>query len=57
MTQEHNCCRGADVAFGESPEEAFRQFRNYHDDDADAEDMAFYELGKMQTATVTWTLS
>jgi len=56
MKDENNCCRGADVAFGVDAEDAFRQFRSYHDDDADPEDMVFYELGKMHTASVTWRL-
>lgn len=56
MKGENNCCRGADVAFGVDAEEAFRQYRNYHDDEVDAEDMVFYELSKSYTATVTWRI-
>jgi len=57
MKEDENCCKGAEVGFGETPESAFNQFRNYHDDDAEPESMVFYELGKMKTATVTWVVA
>jgi len=57
MKDDENCCKGANVGFGETPQSAFRQYRDYHDDEADPEDMVFYELGKMYTATVTWHLA
>ena len=57
MKQEDEWGRSADVSFGNCPEAAYKQYRDYHDNEVDAEDMLFYELGSSKTATVTWHIA
>jgi len=56
LKSEDNWGRGADVSFGSDAEEAFKNYRNYHDSDADVDDMNFYELGPSHAAHVVWSL-
>jgi len=56
LKSEDKWGRSAEISFGNDAETAFKNYRGYHDQDAEAEDMIFYELSTGHTANITWTL-